>query len=278
MVKNRHQLVTDRPNSVILFVLLAINGLAVDVSADHMDHDINWSQIPQILLQPNAGMAANGGHSPPMSSQVSNVFGLDAIRGFFSRNHQWITPLLAATPLKLATFMTVRALRQQEAEDIQNNLDNVDNVDNVIPLDPVNGQEDQSGGEQGLCRRCRDLDLWLMIAWYLRLADDDCDDDNCNDISDISDNEAKKKKSFMMFFGRGNIQVKNHKEEWVTASESPLRTTIGRSLTQCLSIVITAETMTAITTTRRVWLIRYIVVELDSLDSLIGEYFVCFSF
>ena len=139
--KNRHQLATDTQVFVVLFVLLVTNDLIVEVSGDHTDNDIDCGRIPHKLLQSSRQASAD---NSDMLASASTIPGLDGVRDFFSRNHQWITPLLAATPAKLATLMTIRALRQQQAEQMRLRPQN---FDNVVALEPP---EEERGAPQGL--------------------------------------------------------------------------------------------------------------------------------
>ena len=65
------------------------------------------SSIPQLLK--------SGGDLMTAESLGLGVLGphLDSVRGFVVRNNAWLTPLAAAVPAKMATIMTMRALRQQ---------------------------------------------------------------------------------------------------------------------------------------------------------------------
>ncbi|CAG2163009.1 unnamed protein product [Oppiella nova] len=73
---------------------------------------VNCQSVDAIKLQETTipQLLQSGGDLTPAATGMSSI---DAVRGFIVRNQNWMVPLIASAPAKLATFMTVRALRQQ---------------------------------------------------------------------------------------------------------------------------------------------------------------------
>ena len=138
--------------------------------------------------------------------------GLDAVRGFFVRNQNWVTPMVATLPAKMATFMTLRALRQQAVtQEQQQQTDGMIRGLRGIAGDCGSDCMFMSGGNPGSGRANNRLRGNRGISNNIQNQGGDggnfggdggcggaCDDDN--------------KKTMMLFVGDGNIQVKNHGE------------------------------------------------------------------